>query len=561
MKKRMRFTNFNKKEVFLLGLTLFLSILLRLVWIDTFPPAPYSDEVNQAYNAYSILKTGKDEHGNFLPVSLRSFGDWKPPLQTYLMIPSIALLGLNVLSLRLPNAVLGVLSVLLSFFLVKELFSNNSKKESLALLVAFLISISPWHLHQSRSAMLVMVSLFFTQLGLYFFLKFPKRKYYLFLSVVAFVLSFYSYYGMRLIIPLLGLYLFIRYQKQLLNNKKFLIVNFTLGLFLILPLFIAYLREPNVVFGRVKNVSIFYDKGTKLKLGELLAQDLVVNIPYKLSPFYHNKPYLYAKDILKRFFEHLDGQFLFIRGDLASPFLIPNMGVFYIVDGLLIVFGALLLLKNKEHNTDLLFIWLIVSILPASLTFLTPTQNRTFNSLFPFSIFIAYGLLYLLLMMKTRTRKLLPPFILAIVVIYSFSLKFYLNNFYKILPLSFSREWLFGFKEVVEYINQHGNYSKVIFLPKTGMAYIYVLFYNQYPPQRYINEAQHEYSLDRFGFEHVKGFNKYTFLRKERSWEEIYHLIEKGELYIGREEEIPADFAKEEIYYPDGKVAFRITYL
>ena len=85
-----------------------LSAFLRLWHLGSIPSSLYSDEVDQGYNAYSLLKTGKDEHGKFLPVSLRSFGDWKPPLPTYLMIPSIMIFGLNEFAVRFPSAILGL---------------------------------------------------------------------------------------------------------------------------------------------------------------------------------------------------------------------------------------------------------------------------------------------------------------------------------------------------------------------------------------------------------------------------------------------------------------------
>src|SRR3970040_1732828 len=96
-----------KKSLFFLLLILVLAALLRFYHLGTIPPSLYSDEINQGYNAYSLMLTGRDEHGLFLPVSLRSFGDWKPPLPAYLMIPPIYLFGLNEFSVRLPSAILG----------------------------------------------------------------------------------------------------------------------------------------------------------------------------------------------------------------------------------------------------------------------------------------------------------------------------------------------------------------------------------------------------------------------------------------------------------------------
>ncbi len=543
----------NQKKI-ILFLIILLASLLRFFYLTGSPPALYSDEINQAYNAYSILKTGKDEHSNFLPVSLRSFGDWKPPLQTYLMIPTIVLFGLTELAVRIPNALLGALSVYLIYLLVLELFVKN--KEKMALLTAFLLAISPWHLHQSRSAMLVLPALFFFMLGIYFLLKSFKKTNFLSLSSISFVLSMYAYYGMRLVVPLFLLVIFVKYANFFLVNYKTTLKSFFLGLFLLLPLIGGFLNEPNVIFGRAKNVSIFFDPGVRLRSGELQTEDGVMQIKPIISLFFHNKPYLYFLDILKRFLVHLDGQFLFLKGDIASPFRIPRMGVLFLVEAVLFPLGLFCLINNKAKFCFLIISWLVIAFLPASLTFLTPAHNRSFNAVIPLMILSAYGILNLLSRIKVKNL-----IVLTLCVVYMISLNFYLVSFYKILPQHYGADWLYGFKQLVSYINAtNAEYAKVIFLPKTGMSYIYLLFYNHYPPELYQKEAVHNYIPDNLGFEYVKSFNKYIFFTKERPWEVLSHQMEKGEMYIGREEEIPKDAAKHEILYPDGKVAFRITY-
>ncbi|MBI5019248.1 hypothetical protein HZB58_03170, partial [Candidatus Gottesmanbacteria bacterium] len=72
-----------------------LAAFLRLWQLGNVPVSPDWDEAALGYNAYSILKTGKDEYGIFLPRTLRSFDDYKPPLYTYLAIPAVAAFGLT----------------------------------------------------------------------------------------------------------------------------------------------------------------------------------------------------------------------------------------------------------------------------------------------------------------------------------------------------------------------------------------------------------------------------------------------------------------------------------
>src|SRR5260221_10639040 len=89
-------------------LIIFIAACLRFWQLGQVPTGPNWDEAALGYNAYSVLKTGKDEYGTFLPLSLRSYDDYKPPLYMYLTVPSVAMFGLNLWSTRLPSVIAGL---------------------------------------------------------------------------------------------------------------------------------------------------------------------------------------------------------------------------------------------------------------------------------------------------------------------------------------------------------------------------------------------------------------------------------------------------------------------
>src|SRR3989304_3731682 len=113
-----------RKTRLLLFLILLLASFLRFWRLDSFP-ALNADEAAIGYNAYSLIETGKDEHGNAWPIHFQSFNDYKPGLYFYLVLPFVKVLGLNEWAVRLPGATLGVLTVLTLYFLVKELFADR----------------------------------------------------------------------------------------------------------------------------------------------------------------------------------------------------------------------------------------------------------------------------------------------------------------------------------------------------------------------------------------------------------------------------------------------------
>ena len=102
------------------------------------PPCFNADEASFGYNAYSILKTGKDEYGTLLPLRLKSFGDYKLPLYTYLSVPFIAVFGLNEFGTRALNIFLSFLLPFAVYLLAVELF----KSKRAGIIAAFLMSVS-----------------------------------------------------------------------------------------------------------------------------------------------------------------------------------------------------------------------------------------------------------------------------------------------------------------------------------------------------------------------------------------------------------------------------------
>src|SRR3989344_5696380 len=96
-------------------LILILASVLRLVSLDKFLAGLNADEAAIGYNAWSLIQTGKDEHGESWPLVFRSFDDYKPPVYFYLVVPFVKIIGLNVWSVRLPSALLGIASVYLLY--------------------------------------------------------------------------------------------------------------------------------------------------------------------------------------------------------------------------------------------------------------------------------------------------------------------------------------------------------------------------------------------------------------------------------------------------------------
>ena len=253
-----------RKNLFLIVIIL-LAALLRFYNLGKNPPSIDWDEASIGYNAYSLLKTGKDEFGNSWPISIRSFDDYKPPLYVYATIPSVAIFGLNEFAVRFPSALTGTLTVIVFYFLTKEIFNDRSKakgqKLKVAMVASFLLAINPWHLQFSRVAFEANLALFFFVLGVYLLFKAINNQslYYYSGVAVAFAATMYSYHSARVVVPLFLLLISWIYRKSLLKNKSKIFVATILGTILLIPMLITFMRAYGQ--SRFTTVSVFTNRG------------------------------------------------------------------------------------------------------------------------------------------------------------------------------------------------------------------------------------------------------------------------------------------------------------
>jgi len=185
-----------KITILLLPLIILLAAVLRFYQIDVSPKAMYGDSLTLVLDAYSILKTGHDQKGEFLPLVF-SQGGGRPGGYIYATIPFVAVFGPTALVARMVSVLSGIGIVLLLYLLGKMLFSKEA-----GLAMAAVAAVNPWSLSLSRGAFETHFALFLALAGFYFFLKGLKNKYWFILFGLAFGLSIQTYYTYLLSIPL-----------------------------------------------------------------------------------------------------------------------------------------------------------------------------------------------------------------------------------------------------------------------------------------------------------------------------------------------------------------------
>lgn len=487
-----------------------LATFLRFYNLGQNPPSLTWDEVAWGYNAYSLGIDGRDEFGRFLPVDyLESFGDFKPPVYAYLDILPVKLFGLNEFSTRFPSAFFGVLTVLVTYFLTKRIFSNG---KMLALLASFFLAISPWHINLSRAAFEANVASFFIILGVLLFLKGVwEKNWYIVLSVVFFALSMYIFNTARIVSPLLVIVLALSSYKQLLKMKKIVVCAAFTGLLILLPS-ISFLLSPQASL-RFREVNIFSDGGIIKTLNQEVENDGGV----WWSKILHNRRFAYGAEYIRHYLDNLNPSFLFIKGDGNPKFSTQDVGQLYFFELPFLIVGLLFLFKKREGNWWIIPIWTVIGILPAATARETPHALRIETTLPTFQILIAYGLIVVLNKISNIKHQIMN--IQIKYVIYSLALLFsivnflyYVHNYYAHYPFTYSGEWQYGYKDAISYIKTvEGMYDKVVITEALGRPYIYLLFYTKENPSSFRETAK--VSREALGFVHVEGYGKYEFTK------------------------------------------------
>jgi 4-amino-4-deoxy-L-arabinose transferase-like glycosyltransferase len=500
-----------KRNIIILSIIVGIGFLLRFIQVANNPPALSWDEVSIGYNAYSILKTGMDEHGKFMPLdAFIGYGDYKPPLSIYITVPFVALFGLNEFSVRLPSVLFGTGVVALIYYVIQELFLVNvkDKKKSfnqriplIGLVTSFSIAVSPWHINLSRAGFEANIGLFFILLGVYLVLVARKHERMWTYAWLPFVASIYTFNSSRYFAPFVGLALVFYCWKHIVHQKKYVAIGIVVAMFTMVPI-VPHLLSKEARL-RFTEVNIFSDLSVVTQSNERITLDDNSFV----GKILHNRRIGFARSFLIHYFDNFSPDFLFIKGDGNPKFSIQDVGQMYIIDIPFLLLGIYFVFTYFRREALFLLFWLLTAIIPAATARETPHALRILNSLPVWHIWIGFGLVtFLSTIVQNRKR------IITIVVClgYMVSISYYIHNYYVHYPRMYSNEWQYGYKQALEYVRSHDTEYKKIYLTESiGRAYMYTLFYSHYDPAQYLKLKKSYF--DAAGFYHVDGFDKYIF--------------------------------------------------
>lgn len=471
-----------KKPTIALAILLLVSFFSRIYKINNL--SLFGDEIDVGYQAYSLLKTGKDYRGTTFPVYINSLSESRAPLLIYASIPGIKLFGLNELGVRITPIIFGVLSIYLFYKLIFLL----SKSNALAFLSSSILAFSSWHFHYSRNSfeITLLISLFLA--ATYFFYKFTQnnKNIFIFLSIILFGLTFYTYNTANIITPLLVIFLIANNLKKVKTwiNIKNLAITSALTLLIIIPII------NQIFFGkaaeRFSSLNIFNDSQIISDIIEKRTSFSATTA--SVEAIFHNKPIYWSKEITKNYLSSLSPSFLFLTGDkLNVRHNLPGFGLLFISLFPVFIVGFFSL-DVKQKANQLMIFWLLISPIASSLTINGGTHaTRLFPMLIPISYFIAQGVT------KCLKSKYFIPQIFLILLAISFVIEssLYSHEYFTHYSKDFPNDWDYGYKEI--FSNIPINSSNRIFISNTRFnSLLPFLFYQKISPNQNIQIDDHQ---------------------------------------------------------------------
>lgn len=495
----------NKIYNIIISLMILLGIVIRVIGIDKLPIGLNCDEASAAYDSYSILTTLRDRNNVFLPVYLLAWGSGQSSLLTYIMIPFIKIFGLNIITTRLPMAIISSMSILVFYKILKLCFDDDKSNGKFYILFGTLFFVlNPWHIMKSRWGLDCNLLPDLVLYGVYFLIKFfkyddKKSSFNLILAFVMFSISAYSYatayLGLAIFCILIYIYGLTNHKislKQVLCTIMItLLLTWPLILFVIVNFFnldsieLPFLTIPRLRANRMLGSSILSSSNIFLSLAHNLIASFKLYITQNDDIYWNGLKgigmcYIYSFPIC------LIGIVSFIR----ERFIIK--------------------IDNKNVVDDLFFIW-FTSAFILNLFHQEININRANFIIIPFIYFVIKGFT---LLFNVKVMKVFSLILLTLS---------FINFSYTYVDASIKKEkgiliegindaqydcFAVGIEPVIKYVDSL-NAKEICFYTSIRESYIYVLYYLKKSPIDYYKN--HELLYKDAIFNAVKVYGNWHF--------------------------------------------------
>lgn len=472
------------------------AVFIRVWQFGKIPGGINQDEAFSGYEAYSLLNYGKDSSGYANPVYFEAWGSGMNALNSYLMMPFIAIFGLKVWAIRIPQCIVACLTILAVFLLVNEMFNKK-----LAVICSGLLAIAPWHIMLSRWGLESNMAPGFLIFGLYFFVKGLKNARWMYVSALMYGLSLYCYATIWPFVPIMLLMQVgycIKHKK--IKIQKETIISVAIIFALALPLMLFMLVNYNVI-GEIKNSFFSIPKLQCARLGEIS---------------FHN----IGKNLEKMF------EIIVLQCDGLPLNSILGHGIFYYCTLPFFVVGLYIIIKEAVKNRKsefkyeiILLIQLVMGIFLGTLIYVN--VNRINCIYIPIIIISGIGIYKFC--EGARKKVLLGISIMYIGFFAVFSC-YYFNDYQKEISSFF-------YEGVGNAIDEAQEHEGTVYISDI-VSYSVVLFYSNENVNEFLDTVKYKNYPDKYL--ETKSFGRYEFIEEPENIEDngIYIFSKKKKKFF-----------------------------
>lgn len=410
----------------------FVALFLRIVILNNYPFLSIGDEVREIGLNGLYLLTGKFNDvfqlGSYRGYSL---------VPAYLGYAARFIFQYSALTFRLPSAVFGSFAVLFMY-----ISGRAWKGRTFGLIAALLMIANSYHLHFSRTELIINSAGLFGILILLGFIISQKSVYgYFFLGLV-FGLSMHMYVAVRPIMVISCLYIFYLQTKNIYKSKKK----------------ISTLVKEKLVLTALITIGFLIGLGPTINIPDLLNQTGAGSFIYDNPQFVEssnpekmsNLFDLYGKGLSTLVYEKTSPAYHYNNPD---PLLTFPLNVLFILG-----FSYLVLSKDKKTFGVLLILLVLLSPLITNVLSGTTAQIQRLSGIFPVCILIsAIGLIKLSDIIPNKLKRFFLFMFISILILFSIFTYFWGR---KSDPQNIP--WVlndYKFEHVMRYVVENNNYS------------------------------------------------------------------------------------------------------
>ncbi len=452
------------------------------------PPALSHDESAIAYNAYSLLETGRDEYGASYPLLFRSFDDYKLPGMVYSTVPAVAAFGKTEAAARLPSAVYGSLSVVILYLIAAEALGHGrlvrfgKRNIDAAILPAFMLAVSAWHINFSRQLFESNGAVFWFLLGTLFLLRSRKRYADILPAGLSYVAALYFYYSVRLVIPFIVLWYALYYRRVIWKEWRTTVVAVAVSGLAFLPLGKMMVTPGGLA--RVSMVSVANDPNY-VKRRDAFVMRMGTN-PGLAQKIIYNRRTALVITAFENFAKNVSYRNLFVSGT-------GTYGALHTFELPLIIIGFAGLFALPAFTRWLFVLWGITAFLPGALSVNQPNTLRTLVAA-PFFAFVSGLGIMRLLSVRNAALRTAGAVALAVAAVTAYPV--FMSAYFTDNPTNNALSFADGQKQMVSYVTDRADrYPKVYVTGYYWRPYVFFLYWGGTDPLAY----QTLYSRDRIG--------------------------------------------------------------